>query len=200
MGQFHFLKIEIDGHLHGAQAPRPWVAQITGTSPRYGLARDFIDPMNDWKEAHKAWSGNVYGVVSTFPLRDGNLYEVCRLRGRGRRRGPVREFRAVEGGKLVALEPLEALARAEGHDDPTVTLRVPETHDPPFPRVSEVRGLGIPDRKGFVVVDHVRLYRLRVGMLYEVIEGESRRLLLAELGGPVELVERAALEHLLRAA
>lgn len=198
-GEFYFLRIKIDGHLHGCEAPKPWVAHITGIHARYGLARDFVQPMNDWRDAHRAWSGNTYGVVSTFALREGNLYEVSRLRGRGRRRGVVREFGLVRDRKLLPLEPIEALAHAEAHDCPVVELQVQEPTEPPFPSVGEIRRLGMPERMGFVVVDHLRYYRLREGLIYEV-EGENRQLLAARSDGAVEVSEREALEHLLGAA
>lgn len=199
MGQFYFLKIEVDGHFHGGPAPKPWAAKITGIDTKFGLRREFVDKMNDWKDAKKAWSGNVYGVVATFPLRTGCLYEVSRCRGRSSKRYVSREFGVVEGGKLRSLEPIEALALVEGHDDPTVTLSLGDDPQAP-PRVSEVTGLGTPAVKGWVVVDFQRLYRLRVGHLYEVLEGESRRLLLMEEGGAREVTEREALALLLERA
>lgn len=114
-GQLYILKIELDGHFHGSpDVPRPWVAQITGADPKYGLARTFVDAKNDWSQASRARSGNIYGRVACFPLRDGNLYEVQRCRGSSSKRHVVREFLAIEGGKRVPLEPLEALARLDG--------------------------------------------------------------------------------------
>jgi len=85
-GALYFLRIEVDGHFHGGPPVKPWVAEITGTCPRYGLARDFIRPMNDWAGARVAWSGNTYGVIATFPLREGRLYEVQRCEGNSSKR------------------------------------------------------------------------------------------------------------------
>jgi hypothetical protein len=193
-----FLKIEIDGHFHGGEAPRPWVAHITGTSPKYGLAREFLKPMNDWKDAHKACSGNVYGVVSHFALREGNLYEVSRCRGRSSKRYVAREFGVVRGRKLVLLEPVEALALVEKHQDQVNLYELPDVE--PFPRVSEVTGLGTPRPMGFVVEGGKRRYRLRVGCIYERLtaDEDSRRFLISERDGVKPISENGAMD-LLRA-
>jgi hypothetical protein len=123
---FSVLTIEIDGHFHGSSdVPRPWVATILGTDPKYGLRREFVRAMTDWKDAHVAWSGNVYGREARFLLRDGNLYEVSRLRGKSSKRYQAREFLAVEGRKRIKLEPEEALARVDGLGE-CATLRIPE--------------------------------------------------------------------------
>lgn len=175
MGQFYLLRIEIDGHFHGSpEVPKPWVAEITGPDPKFGLARKFLEPMHDWKDAHRACSGNLYGRVAQFALRDGNLYEVSRLRGSSSRRHVAREFIAVKGGKRVAIEPEDALARADG-GDPACIVEIPEDREGTS-WVAEVTGLGTPRRLGFVVVDSVRKYRCRDG-LYEVVEQGERRLI-----------------------
>jgi len=175
-GRIKMLSIEVDGHFHGSSdVPRPWVARIDGTDPKYGLARHFVQKLNDWEHAKKAWSGNLYGVVATFPLREGNLYEVSRLRGSSSKRHVAREFLRVELGKYIKLEPLEALALAERHDGPVTVLRVDDTDDRPW--VAEITGLGMPRVLGFVVLAGQRCYRLRHGRVYEVrdIVGESER-------------------------
>lgn len=112
MSQVVILKIEEDGHLHGGPAPRPWCAEITGLDPKYGLARSFVKALRDYKDAHRAWSGNVYGVIAHFPLHEGKLYEVSRLRGRPSKRYVSREFIFVEGGEMREKTPDEALAIA----------------------------------------------------------------------------------------
>ncbi|HEU4732408.1 MAG TPA: hypothetical protein VFT22_31150 [Kofleriaceae bacterium] len=60
MTPLYMLRIEVDGHFHGGPPPKPWVARIHGPSEQYGLAREFIRAMNDWKDAHRAWSGNLW--------------------------------------------------------------------------------------------------------------------------------------------
>jgi hypothetical protein len=173
-GMFNILSIEIDGHFHGSSdVPKPWVAAILGTDPKYGLQREFVRPMTDWANARRAWSGNIYGRESRFLLRDGGLYEVCRLRGRSSRRHLTREFVAVEERKRVALEPAEALARVDGLGE-CATLRIPEDNEGTS-WVAHIVELGTPERLGFVVIDDERLYRLRDG-LYEVVESGERRL------------------------
>lgn len=200
MGQFYMLRIEIDGHFHGSpDVPKPWVARIGGVDEKYGLAREFIKPMNDWRDASKAWSGNTYGVVATFALREGALYEVCRLRGRSSRRHVSREFVWVEDGKMHPRAPDDALAHAEGYDGPVTALELRD--DEPCPWVAHVTGLGTPRKLGFVVVDGMRRYRLRPGALYEISEPARERRVFATADGRVEyLSERAALELLLTRA
>lgn len=81
-GRMKLLRIEVDGHFHGSPVvPRPWVAKITGTDPRFGLRREFVQTLNDWEHARRACSGNLYGVVANFPVREGHVHEVSRLRG-----------------------------------------------------------------------------------------------------------------------
>lgn len=68
--------------------------------------------LRDYRNAHVAWSGNVYGVVATFALWEGRLYEVARCRGRPSKRVFVREFFFVEGGKMHERTADEALSYA----------------------------------------------------------------------------------------
>lgn len=112
MSQVVILKIEEDGHLNGGPPPRPWCAEITGLDPKFGLARTFVKALRDYADAHRAWSGNVYGVVAHFPLHEGKLYEVSRLRGRPSKRHVSREFVFVENGAMVDRTADEALAYA----------------------------------------------------------------------------------------
>jgi hypothetical protein len=194
MGRFYVLKIEIDGHFHGSSdVPKPWVAQILGTCPKYGLNREFVNPMNDWSQAHQAWSGNLYGRVARFLLRDGNLYEVSRLRGRSSKRHVSREFWRIEGRKPVRVEPEEALARADGLGDCTL-LRIPEDRSGAS-WVSKIRGLGDPDKMGFVVINGERLYRLPDG-LYEVVRSGDRSLVGVKDHHREQLSEQEALKWL----
>lgn len=182
MSQLKMLHIEVDGHHNGGKPHQPWVAQIGGPCSRYGLERDFLDAMRNYKGAHRACSGNLYGVVATFVLRDG-IYEVCRARGRSSRRHVAREFLRVEDGQSQQIEPIEALALAEGHDDDVLVHAVPEA-DAQW--VAHVTGLGTPPVLGWVVVDDKRRYRLRRGHLYEIVVGEKRRLVL--VGDTIETI------------
>lgn len=189
-GFLSILKIEIDGHFHGGEPPKPWVAEITGADPRYGLAREFVQPMNDWSQARVAMSGNIYGRVAHFALRDGRLYEVSRTRGNPSKRRVVREFIAVQGGKLEQLDPEEVLARV-GEPGDAVLLRLPEdTSGRSW--IARVRGLGTPERLAWIVRGKERLYRLPVGGVYEIVEDGRRRFTGVQVDGWVDLTEREA--------
>lgn len=195
-GQLKILRIEVDGHFHGsADVPKPWVAQIDGVDAQYGLARTFVQRLNDYRDARRARSGNTYGVVAAFPLHEGKLYEVSRLRGRSSRRYVAREFVHVEGGKLVDLEPAEALAIVEPHAGTALEYVVADGT-----RVARVDGLGTPSVCGFVLPGHdrgERLYRLRVGAIHEVDAGADRYLVLADNQRAVRVSQAEALHHLI---
>lgn len=184
------LKIEIDGHFHGSRdVPRPWVARICGPDPRYGLARDFVQPLNDWESAHRACSGNVYGVVAHFPLRDG-LYEMSRLRGRSSKRYVSREFLRIHDGKRSALEPREVLQRVSGAEA-GAEYRIDEGDGPRW--VAQIRGLGTPDRMAWIVQGKRRSYWLPSGHLYEVRVDDRRWFVGVDDEGEIEkLNEREA--------
>lgn len=152
--------------------------------------------MNDWRGAQAANSGNIYGVMTNFALRDGNLYEVSRLRGRSSKRHLVREFLDLRDGKPVQIEPLEALSRAEGHADNVQVYEIPDAD--PVPRVSEVLGLGTPRPMGFIGDGAHRKYRLRLGCIYEVLTDDSRRFVASTDKGVEPISENAAMD-LLRA-
>jgi hypothetical protein len=198
----YLLRIEIDGHFHGSsEVPQPWCARVAGTCSRYGLQREFIKPLNDWRNAHKAWSGNIYGVTSTFPLRDGNVYEVSRLRGRSSKRHVAREFYRVRGSKRETIDPLDALAHAEGEHSAaaTVVLRLREDdQDPAW--VAELQSLATQPRLGFVLVGNQRHFLLREGRIYRV-HGEAERFsgdfACVRDGKLVKLSEGQALEALM---
>lgn len=181
-GTLKILRIEVDGHFRGSSdVPKPWVAQIDGVDAKYGLARTFIDRLNDYRAARRARSGNLYGVVAAFPLHEGKLYEVSRMRGKPSKRHVAREFWRVESGKMVELEPMEALAIADPLDGPAVEHRVPDGT-----RVSRVDGLGTPAVCGFVLSERDRgghadrLYRLRADAVHEVDTGDCRYLILTD--------------------
>lgn len=192
VGPLYVLRIEIDGHFHGSRdVPRPWVARIGGPDARYGLAREFLQPMNDWKRARRACSGNLYGVVSTFALREGELYECSRLRGSSSRRHVAREFYRVEEGKRRTLGVEEALGWIEREDKrPAALYRLDD--DDSRPRLAEVVGLGTPAPMAFVILDGTRQWLTREGALYEVSTAVgARRLALCERPGRLRDVSEA---------
>ena len=172
------LRIEVDGHFHGGPPVRPWVARIEGPSARWGLRRTFDQPHNDWAEASVSWRGNVYGVVATFTLRDGAMYEVARCRGRGSRRHVLREFFWLDAGERRPRDPDEVLRWVIAIDGPASILRVREDVEP-APWVMRV---GAVRREGFVLVGDWRRYLLRDGTPYEVHERDRRRVVVADNG------------------
>lgn len=189
----YVLRIEIDGHWRGSgNVPKPWVARIDGQDPKYGLARTFVERMNDWRDARKAWSGNKYGVVATWVLREGALYEICRARGRTSKRYMAREFRWCENGKLHSRTAEETLALVDGGSGSTTMVELP---DEPSSFVSEVSGLGSPRRLGWVL-DGKRQFRLLHGRVYEIREGEQNRLVTPTNGRLVALSPAQAWERL----
>src|SRR5690606_10527437 len=104
-----------------------------------------------------------YGVVSTFPLRDGHLYEVQQTAGTPSKRHVVRRFYWLEGGELEELEPEDALRRTVGGAN-GAPLRVRA-----FPRRTLVTDLTdaaavVP----FCTLGPQRLYWLLEGREYDV--------------------------------
>lgn len=193
-GQFSLLRIEIDGHFHGSpDVPKPWVAEITGMDPKFGLARTFLQPMNDWSGAHRAWSGNLYGRTAQFALRDGNLYEVSRLKGKSSRRHVAREFILVQGGKRQLVDPEDVLERLDG-GKPACIVEIPEDQDGTS-WIAAISGLGTPRRLGFVVVGSVRKYRCGDG-IYELVKRGDRTLVSVQGQRVDEVSEREAMRFL----
>jgi hypothetical protein len=168
-GPLYLHRIEVDGHMRGGPPVKPWAALITGTDPKYGLAREFVQAMNDWADAHRAWSGNLYGVVATFPLRSGGLYEIQSCRGKPSKRHVYRGFYVVERNKLREIEPLDALAIADGGGEAAL-FRVAERE--PYPSVTELETVS---SLGFVLLDGERIYRLRAGV-YRVRDCDGVRM------------------------
>jgi hypothetical protein len=170
------LRIEIDGHFHGSRdVPKPWVAEITGIDATYGLARTFIEPMHDWSGARRACSGNLYGRIARFALREGRLYEISRLRGRSSKRHVAREFGRVVDGDIQVISELDTLALAERYAGPAIPYTVDEGT-----RVGRIEGVGMPAVCGFILRDGYRTFRLRVGALHEVVTAAERRLILVD--------------------
>lgn len=192
------LKIEIDGHFHGsADVPKPWVAEITGTDPKYGLARRFLDPMTDWSGARCAMSGNIYGRVANFALRDGSLYEVSRCRGNPSKRRVVREFVAVCDGRRAVIEPEEALARVDGGGTAVRFVQREDLDGTSW--IARLTGLGTPDRLGWVTRNNERIYRLQPGV-YEVMDRGARHFVGVDGAERQRLDEQEAWEWIQRSA
>lgn len=194
-GALNILRIEIDGHFHGGEPVKPWVAEIKGLCPKFGLAREFVQPMNDWSQASRAMSGNIYGRVATFALRNGNLYEVQRCRGNSSKRRVVREFVAVSDGKREVIDPEEALARVDGGGDALVH-RVPDDKSADS-WIARIERLGMPSKCGFATAGTERIYRLRDGLYECAREGQSPSLTMVEKQRASRITQREALEWLL---
>lgn len=194
VGHLKILRIEIDGHFRGSRdVPRPWVAQIDGPDSRYGLARTFVECLRDWRDARRANSGNLYGLVAAFPLHEGKLYEVSRLRGRPSKRHVAREFIRVVDGKMIEIKPTEALAIADGYQGVTVEHAVPDGT-----QVSLVTGIGTPAPLGFVMQGASRLYLLREGHIHEVCVDSARTLVMVREGEIVPVTDKEAMAWLMR--
>ena len=194
---FKTLRIEIDGHFHGSSdVPKPWVAQIDGVDLKYGLARTFVQQLRDYTEARRAWSGNKYGIVAAFPLHDGRLYEVSRLRGTSSKRHVAREFLVVGDGKICETTPAEALRLAEPYPGPTIEYSVPEGTS-----ITRIEGIGSPTVCGFVLVGSSiseRLFVLRENSIYQIATDLDRRLLVVEDGRTRPISQRSAAEYLFK--
>ena len=187
----YVLKIEVDGHFHGrSDVPKPWVAEVNGPCPKYGLQRNFVKQVTDWKGTHLANSGNVYGRTAKFMLRDG-VYEVSRTRGKPSKRVVVREYCQIEGGKRTSLKPAQFLAKVLG---PGLEIRTPNTRDS---WVAKVTRIGMPGQLGWLVgnTDDDRLYLAPCGLV-EVCRAGSRRLALVTKKDITWLGHDAALEWL----
>jgi len=194
-GALKILRIEVDGHFHGSpDVPNPWVAQIDGVDAKYGLARTFVQRLNDYRRARRACSGNTHGVVAAFPLHEGKLYEVSRLRGKSSKRYVAREFVRVDDGKLVDLEPIEALAIAEPYPGSVLEYVTADVT-----RVSRVDGIGMPTACAFVLAGRdrdERMYRLRVGAIHEVDTVADRYLVIAGERRAERISQADAITHL----
>ncbi len=90
-------------HIYRVLMAGPWVARITGRDVTYGLARTFIQPLRDYRDAS---SSGKTGVVLVFMLPEG-VYEVHEWLSYTKDR---RYFVRSAAGKLAELssEELEA--------------------------------------------------------------------------------------------
>lgn len=74
----------------------PWVARITGRDPQHGLAREFMRPFRDYRDANSCGSR---GVMLCYMLPQG-IYEVNEWESWSRRR---RYFVRSEAGKAAEI-------------------------------------------------------------------------------------------------
>lgn len=184
------LTIEQDGHFRGGSPVKPWVAEIVGLCPRYGLRRDFIRPMNDYQDARVAWSGNLYGLQLRYPLREGRIYEVSRTEGKPSKRLVTRRFR-IAGARWPELQPADVLEAMQG-GAPGMIHDVVEGPEPGETWVARVERLGRAEALGYVLRGGVRIYRLAAG-LHEVVASGDRSLLLVENGQARRVTDEEAL-------
>jgi hypothetical protein len=117
----HVIKLEAIGHGHkwaGHTAARlialfggeseyrqqdtPWIAEITGKCPRYGMVRKFIKAHVDYSEAN---GKGTRGVMYYFPVNEGRLIEVFALTSW---RGRDRYFAVIEDGEERRMTKEEA--------------------------------------------------------------------------------------------
>lgn len=186
----YLLRIERDGHFRGGEPIKPWVARIGGPHPKWGIVRTFVDPMNDWKDARRAWSGNTYGVVATFPLRDGNIYEVGQCFGSSSKRHFERRFYSVADGRKHRVSPEDVLDTIGGGVGVSISVA-----EDPASSAARVTGLGTPVHLGWIVEDGKRLYRLRPG-LFEIVSAGVRRFGVVSADGVQYVTEQEALAWL----
>ncbi|HET9893648.1 MAG TPA: hypothetical protein VFQ44_01695 [Streptosporangiaceae bacterium] len=88
-----------------ARSSRPWVAQITGTSKRYGMERRFLPHRNDWRAANK---NATRGVMFWWTLEEGRLYQAQYRRSRN---DWVTEFLRVTAAGEVERVPADEARR-----------------------------------------------------------------------------------------
>lgn len=195
MGKLFMLRIEIDSHFQGSpMVPQPWVAQLHGPCPRFGMKRTFVEVLRDWSGADRTCSGRNRGVVACFAMRGGAIYEVSRLRGRSSKRHEAREYcRIDDDGRWHDLELDEALAAA----DPCPTGAVLHW-TPDRTQISVIHGLGTPSPLGFLLSGLRRRFQLRPNSLHEVVADDgSRQLLLTQGDGYRDIDSKEALQWLL---
>lgn len=95
----------------GKSMKRYWVAEITGTCPKYKYQRVFLRYKKDYSEANSIGSRGVYAY---YILEDGKIYEVCAPTSW---KNTDRYFCTIENGELIRLsseevEKLEWLKQA----------------------------------------------------------------------------------------
>lgn len=89
--------------------PKPWVARILGTDPKYGLEREFVDSTEDCSASNRTGSRGIYRV---FWLRPG-YYEVSARNSWSR---AERYFCEVRAAECRTCDSQEVLAWAAARD------------------------------------------------------------------------------------
>lgn len=191
MAELTMYQITLDGTWHGSRVvPKTWVARIDGTHEVMGLDREFITPKNDWAGAKVTGKGNRYGVVATFPLRDGHIYEAHRARGTASRRAMVREYFWLEGGEVQELDDAEALDKIQGYAS-TLTWRMRDNPED-RPTIAEVLPGGRRNVLGWTISEDARrCFCLRDG-LHQVHEKGRTYWCLVTDGDDTELTDEEA--------
>ena len=87
---------------------KPWVARITGTDPKFGLARDFVNGVADYSRSNRP---GTRGVYLSFDLDDG-IYEV--KGGESWRSAGSRKFIRVAGDDSTKMTMSDVLAEVRG--------------------------------------------------------------------------------------
>jgi hypothetical protein len=96
--------------LMGGGPPMPWVAEITGDHPRFGLQREFLRFDKDFEEANSQGSRGVHAV---YILESGHAYEVFK---RTSWKGSLRYFVTVsEAGEIIELADAAAALTIATH-------------------------------------------------------------------------------------
>jgi hypothetical protein len=93
----------------------PWIAEIIGTHPKYGLGRKFLFGVRDYSRANSTGSR---GIATTYDLAEGVLYEISDPASWAR---TERYFAVVKGGNLESVDAATALERAAALDQATET-------------------------------------------------------------------------------
>lgn len=94
---------------HSGDRRLPWVAEITGTDPRFGLAREFLPRKLDCRDANRTGER---GVTCWWTLESGRLYQV-RYRVTWSK-WVTRYVTVTQDGDITGITGQEALAWASG--------------------------------------------------------------------------------------
>lgn len=66
----HLTLESIGGTGHGQRA---WVAEITGTDPKFGFKREFLSGQRDYSDSNRP---GTRGIETTYWLEEGKIYEI----------------------------------------------------------------------------------------------------------------------------
>lgn len=191
------LSTRVPRHRMGGRRPRPWVARITGPDSEYGLRRQFVKPMTDWRHAHRAISGNLTGLTVSFALRENAMYEVACWFAEG----PLgkwewsRHFTWLDSGGFERVSHEEIMDWVQGDSGSVSTLELIESDPDHPPRVFSLLRGGVPRELGWASNGARRVYRLAPG-LFEIDERDARRLVMSGGSKLSQVTEEEALAWL----